>query len=488
MATSFSKAHSDAWSKVGIGTKDRPFEVFPKYTKQDFDKLKTDYNAKYGTTVRIPQWDDVVHLVPNALKSKEQIKAEKKEALVRILDSPAPEWARDYASVMTWIDNIQDTASVVYPLLKLLNIAAPKAFKKLIPVIGVITTAYDLLNLLNILGRAPLTGMKGKRWHCPISKLNPFTKLHRYHQLDNIKNWKPNIADALQAAQVSDMFFGFGLSLGGIMGAATDMIFGAYRYVTGEPVKFSFDPPDVTMLDQMGARGLKAAQAISSQGQVFSEMQHFWTYITAALSTVALAPTFRDAEMAELIVDPMNVMLPAPEPEDPLTLEVIKELGLSVDRGIRWPFNQEKFISAGDLVEATAEPCRANFVDYCIRHSKDSYGIVAAAAMDTLVPNVMLAIDPNATLEMDDTPEMKIFWKMIKAPILPMGSYTKEQSDTFWKWGTDYKDLYGKEPGILEIEEKLDNIGIKYATAYPTEPGPDFEKFWPEGWRGDEYL
>lgn len=486
MATSFSQAHSNAWSKVGFGTKDRPFEVFPKYTKQDFDKLKTDYNAKYGTTVRIPQWDDIVHLVPTSLKSDAQIKAEKKEALVRILDSPAPEWARDYASVMTWIDNIQDTASVVYPLLKLLNVVAPQAFKKLIPIIGWLTSGYEILNILNAIGRAPLTGLKGKRLTCKYYTRNPFSKINRYRRLDNIKNWKPNWADAIQVAQVSDMFFGFGLSLGGIIGAATDMIFGAYRYATGEPVRFTFDPPDVGMLDMMGAKGLKAAQAISSQGQVFSEMQHFWTYITAALSTVALCGTFREGELAELIEDPMNVMLPAPEPEDPLTLEVIKDLGLNVERGIGWPFNGEKFISAGDLMDATVEPCRANLVSYCRRHANDSYGFLAAAAMDTLVPNVILAVDPNASYEMDDTTEMKIFWKMIKAPILPTGPFTKEQSDTFWKWGTDYKDLYGKEPGLLEIESKLDQLGIRHAAAYPTEPGPDFEKFWPEGWRGDE--
>jgi hypothetical protein len=242
------------------------------------------------------------------------------------------------------------------------------------------------------------------------------------------------------------------------------------------------------MLDMMGARGLKASQAISSQGQVFSEMQHFWTYITGALSTISLCGTFREGELAELIEDPMKVMLPAPEPEDPLTIEVIKDLGLNVERGIGWPFNGEKFISAGDLMDATAEPCRANFVSYCRRHAKDSYGFVAAVAMDTLVPNVMIAIDPEARYEVDDTPEMKIMWKMIKAPILPGIVPGQNESNTFWKWATDYKDLYGKEPGILEIESKLNQLGIQTATAYPTEPGPDFEKFWPEGWRGDEYL
>lgn len=488
MATSFSQAHSEAWSKVGIGTKERPFEVFPKYTKQDLDGLKADYNAQYGYTVRIPQWDDVIHLVPNALKTTEQIKAEKKEGLTRILESPAPEWARDYASVMTWIDNIQDTASVVYPLLKLLTKVAPKAMGKVLPIIGWLTAGYDILNLLNAIGRAPLTPMKSKRAVCKAYRQNPFSKEARYSRISNIKNWKPNIADAIQAAQVSDQFTGFGLSLGGIMGTITDAIFGAYRYVTGEPVKFSFDPPDVGMLDKMGARGLRAAQAISSQGQVFSEMQHFWTYITAALSTMSLCGTFREAELAELIEDPMNIMIPAPEPEDPDTIATIQDLGLKVEDGIGWPFNGKKFISAGDLIDATAEPCRANFVSYCMRHSKDSYGFLAAAALDTLTPNVILAIDPNANYEMDDTTEMKIFWKMVKAPILPTGSFTKEQSDAFWKWGSDYKDLYGKEPGILEIESKLDQLGIQHATAYPTEPGPDFKKFWPEGWTGDEAI
>jgi len=486
MATSFQQAHSEAWSKVGIGSKERPFEVFPKYTKRDFDDLKTDYNNKYGYTVRIPQWDDVVHLVPNALKSKEQIKAEKKEGLVRILDSPAPEWARDWASALTWIDDIQDTVSVVYPLLKLLTKVAPKAMGKAMPIIGWLTAGYDLLTLAYAIGSAPLAPMKAKRAVCKNYRQNPFSKTARYLRTEKIKNWKPNIADAIQAAQVSDQFTGFGLSLGGIMGAATDMIFGAYRYATGEPVKFSFDPPEVGQLDMMGARGLKAAQAISSQGQVFSEMQHFWTYITAALSTISLCGTFREGGFAELVVDPMKVMLPAPAPQDPLTLEVIKDLGLKVEDGIGWPFNGKKFISAGDLIDATAEPCRANFVGYCMRHSKDSYGFLAAAALDTLVPNVILAIDPDAGYEMDDTTEMKIFWKMIKAPVLPVVGYTEKQSSGFWDWAIGYTDITGKTPGILEIESKLDQLGIKYSTAYPTEPGADFNRFWPYGWTGDE--
>jgi hypothetical protein len=475
-----------AWAKLGIGTREKPGEIFPKFEKKDFDKLKNEYNQQYGYTVRIPQFDDVVHLVPDALKSDQTIKAEKKEALVRILESPAPEWARTYSTVMTWIDNIQDTASVVYPLLKLLTKVAPKAMSKVLPIIGWLTAGYDILNLLNAIGRAPLTPMKAKRELCTSYRQNPFSKKARFQRIDRIKNWKPNWADAIQAAQVLDQFTGMGLSLGAIMGTITDSIFAAYRYLNGEPVRFSFDPPDVGTLELMGSRGIKAAAAISSQGQVFSEHQHFWTYITAALSTMALSGTFVDEGLTDLIINPMEMMLPAPEPKNPFTISVIEEMGLKVEDGVGWPFNGKSFISMSDFLDATAEPARANFVSYCMRHSKDSYGWNAALAMDYLIPTTIRSVDPESEYIVDDTLEMKILWKMVKAPLLPTGTVTKEQSDKFWAWVNDITEINEREPGIQAIQEKFDLLGINYITSYPDTPGPDFLKFWPEGWTGNE--
>ena len=286
MAASFGTLHSLAWGKVGIGTREKPGEIFPKYTKRDFDDLKTDYNNQYGYTIRVPQWDDIVHLTPTLLKDPAIIKAEKKEALTRILESPAPDWARKYSSAMTWIDDVQDTMSIVYPLLSMLGRVAPKVFGKLIPVIGWIGVGYDLLNLANAVGRAPLTLMKSKRETCKLKRRNPFSKTSRLENVGKIRNYKPGISDLIQVAQTLDQFTGFGLSLGAVMGAITDSIFGAYRYLNGEPVKWSFDPPEVNTLNMLGAKGLKASAAINSQGQVFSELTHFWTYITAYLSSM----------------------------------------------------------------------------------------------------------------------------------------------------------------------------------------------------------
>ena len=486
MAESFYSKYSDAWRKLGTGTREKPAEVFPKFTRQDFDTLKSNYTKQYGYTVRIPQWDDVVHLEPNALKSTEQLKTEKKENLIRILESPAPEWARKYSTVMTWIDDIQDTSSILIPLVSTLFRVAPKVFGKILPIVGWMSLAYDILNIANAIGRAPLTPMKSKRGVCRFLNQNPFTHRANVQRVSRIKNWKPNIGDLIQALQVSDQFTGVGLSLGGIMGAITNSIFGAYRYLTGDPVRFSFDPPEVSNLGFMGAKGLQAANAIGSQGQTFSEEMHFWTYITAALSNLALAGEFKDANLGDLIEDPQNIALPAPEPIDPLTIAVIEEQGLNVQNGIGWPWNGKKIISGEDYIDATAEPCRANFVNYSMRHDKDWYGWLAAGAMHHNITHTFEALDPDSALILDDTSEMKVFWKMIKAPLLPSGPLDPEKYTKFMSWVRDFSWLYDKEPGIMQIEEKFKLMGIPYIRSYPTTPQPGFENFWFEGWSADE--
>lgn len=463
-------------------------DIFPDFKKQNFEDLKNDYNKQFGYTIRIPQVDDIVHVTPNFLKSPEQLKLEKKMNLTRVLDSPAPNWFRSYSTIMTWIDNIQDTQSVLYPLLKLGLKIAPKAFGKLLPIVGWIGAGYDILNLLNAIGRAPLGGMKAKRDICKFRKQNPFGFWARYERTKNIRNWKPNVADALQAAQVLDQFTGAGLSLGPMMGAIFDSIFGAYHYLAGDPVKFTFDPPSPSNLDLMGAKGLRAAANISSHGQIFSEEMHFWTYQTYMMSLLACGYNFEHDRLAENIIDPTNMLLPADKPTDPITIQVIQEAGLDVDSGVRWPYNEEKTILAGDLMDAQIEPIRANFISFCNRHQGDNYGLFAAAAIHWSIPATLQAIDPDGTLTMDDTDAMKTFYKMVKAPLLPTRFITPEETETFRLWATDYLRYYDGPPGIIAIENQLQNMGIPYKASYPAEPGQDFEKFWPEGYQGDSEL
>lgn len=462
MAATFNGRLSMAWRKAGLGTKERPGELFKTFTQKDFDQLKADYVAKYGYTIRIPQIDEVIHWKPNALKTEQELKDEKKANLIRILESPMPEWQQYYSSVMTWIDNIQDTSSVLIPLMNLAFRAAPKAMGKLLGILGWLTLGYDILNLMNAYGQAPITLMGGKRAVCKWTKFNPFTKQSQWNRIDRIKHWRPNLADFIQAAQVSDQFLGVGLSLGGIMGTIMSLPSAAYRYITGNKVQFSIEQVEIDNLSRLGGRALQTASYISSQGQVFDELTHFYTYVTAALGAMACSGNFKESDFASRVEDPMNIAMPADRPTDPLTIAVIREAGLDPEAGIGWPFNGEKEIGLGDLLDATHEPIRTNFFDFAMRHSKDWYGWIAAWAMDYVAPHTIGAIDPNSEYVADDTPIMKVFWKMIKAPLLPVGTPTEQQQKDFYRWVNDYKEAYGKGTGNPRNRAKID---------FPGDPG-----------------
>lgn len=486
MALSYKARVGDAWRKAGSGSKEYPGEIFPQITQKDFDELKRQYNEQYGYTIRIPQFDDVIHLTPNSMKTEAELKAEKKANLIRILEAPSTEFTRTVSSVVTWTDNQQDTASVVIPLMKLALTIAPKAFGKLLPILGWITAGYDILDMITKLGQAMLMPMTGKRSLCKFTKFNPFTKEAQWQRTNRIKNWKLNLADFIQAAQVSDQYLGVGLSLGGIMGAITMLPYGAYHYLNGDKVRFAFDAPNIENLQKLGAKGIRNAALISAQGQIFDEGTHLYTYITGALSTMLLAGPFREWDMAGMVEDPMNVMIPADRPTDPITIAVIKEMGIDLEATIGWPWNGKKEISLGDLIDATHEPIRSNFFDYAMRHKNDWMGWLAAWAMDYIAPHAIGAIDPDAKQRVDDTPDMKVLWKMIKAPLLTDQMATDDQKRQFYDWIVTYKDLYGKEPGLMEIEQKLNSLGIKTKNQYPDKEPTDGSAWWPIGWRGDE--
>ena len=159
--------------------------------------------------------------------------------------------------------------------------------------------------------------------------------------------------------------------------------------------------------------------------------------------------------LTDLVINPMDMMIPAPEPKDPNTIAAIADAGLRVEDGIGWPYNGQKFISASDYIDATAEPCNAHFHAYCLRHSKDNYGWLAAAAMDSLIPQTILAIDPEATYHVDDTNEMKVFWRMIKAPLLPTKPVARETGERFFSWIKEYSRPVWEDPRDPRARRKI---------------------------------
>jgi len=480
MPPSFSAARQAAWGSLGVWKHFRPDEMPHRVTKKDFDKLKAEYQEQYGYYIRIPKWDEIICLTPTSMMTLADIKAYKRQGLMNILASPAPDWARKYSSVMTWLDNIDDATSVVYPAISMLARWFPKIFGKIIPIVGWTMLGTDLLKFLIGIGRLPMTGMKGKRVLCRQLRLNPFSKKAQYQRIEKIKNFNPTFYDLLQVLQTTQLFTGVGLSLGAIMGTVQDAIFGAYRYAAGDRVQIVTEVPDMFEHEKMAGMGFKASAILSSTNPTFNELQHFKFYVFGAVCARLYAPWLHESGLWDAVERPAQLMIPAPAPYKQSTIDVIQEAGLSVEEGIGWPFNGEREIQISDLSMSIAAGTQDVYDRYLLRHEKDPYGYVAAACLDQVIPALLHAMDPSSTSKFEDTPRTKVAFRMVKSGLLPKSYPSEETGQKFLGWIDDYTEIHKKTPGLIALKEKMDQLGIIYSETYPTRREPEADLLWPQ--------
>ncbi len=197
--------------------------------------------------VRLPGWDDIIHLTPTALRDPEEVKAERQQRAIDALRSPSPDVVEHFSRIGQEIDNVQDALVT----LSVLGRVAAKVTGRAIPGVGAIATAADALNMMNIfypripsVGALPaLThvtegGRRLRRWAASPSRKRELgqlmglaTGLYRSRLADTVRTGRIGFGwgEALQVLQTTDQLAGFGVSLGPIFGAATDTFFGLIR-------------------------------------------------------------------------------------------------------------------------------------------------------------------------------------------------------------------------------------------------------------------
>jgi hypothetical protein len=182
--------------------------------------------------VVFPGWDDVVHWQPRSTLDEATYQQWRARTFGQLAASPTPQVVRDFGRIGQEIDNVQD-ALVTLSVLGRLSV---KLTGRLLPGVGWVATAADVLNLLNVfyppnafgVGRW-LANMEKKRGYLEGSKLTGGTYKRRLMQ--TLKTGKVGLGygEVLQMLQTTDELFGVGLSLGPIFGAASDALFGIAR-------------------------------------------------------------------------------------------------------------------------------------------------------------------------------------------------------------------------------------------------------------------
>jgi hypothetical protein len=229
-------------------------KFLPKFSTEEFKQMREKFQAKYGTEINIPGFEDIIHIGTMAKISDSQMAAHraaqkmkvpspltapqlrtlavKKARFLRALKSPTPSWVNNIASVACALDNIEDGLVTLSVFGRLGSYATKKLWQREIPGVGWVMLGADILNFFNMISWATFAASGGKRKLENLAERNPFHKKAKARRAVKLKRTWPTFGEALEIAQTCDQLFGYGLCLGGLVGMVSDIFTRASEYAT----------------------------------------------------------------------------------------------------------------------------------------------------------------------------------------------------------------------------------------------------------------
>lgn len=234
-------------------------------------------------TISLPGWDSIVSIPRGPQPSRDQIKEyyraqrqgrrpdlpqdvvdeikRRRDIRERIQSSATPATAQHWTRVMTWLDDAQDLGSVAAFAGRVFYRALPKIAGRLLPVLGWVLLAGDILKLLTLaasiiqpffvglchglrtglIGALPplVMGNAAKLIGHSITGMNPFSRRARLARARRFGGRLFRAGELLELAQASKTLTGYGLTLGGIMGTITESAYAIELAIRGKPVEIA---------------------------------------------------------------------------------------------------------------------------------------------------------------------------------------------------------------------------------------------------------
>ena len=408
----------DTWIKTKKGS--------PPKTRRPTEAEQKEYKAKLKN--RIPP------------ERREEIRVEKqrrKDRMSSMLASPAPKILRSAGSVMVALDNTQDAIATAGVLGMIAGtLLGPAAAALLAGPVGMLAGTAALMSTINPMsymkwpkGRTK-AGRDAKRDLEKFSDKNPFSKKAKAKTTAKMKKFRPGMSNLVEALQVTQNIFGIGLCLGPIMGLAQDILSGVARQWMGEKVDYKFAPdkyrkeferrpPDVPVKAikpppptpkhvQQAMKDLKAYNAAFATPWHSDELEESKLMIAANLSLQVIAPYLQDWNAFDEIEKLEDVLVEAPRPTDPLTIEAIEESGVTLDAVCNWPQNGERFITLGDLFDATATQAAENLSHFAQENKNSELAYVAVQNAHDFALGSIEAIEGPGSVSVEYSPTERI--------------------------------------------------------------------------------
>lgn len=451
-----------------------PFTV-PKMTTAEFLKMKAKYVAKYGYSITIPGFTDIIHLKiyrevtkeeqkqwrrkdhgdlsPQRIKELTYLKKKNKEKFLNMLGSATPDVFRNHASLMTSTDDAQDCLSTIAMIGRIAAKTLPRSVAKTLQgPLGWLLLGSDMLNLVMETQRPYRIPRAQKRVKDSCTDLNPFSKKARVARARKIARAMPTKGDIIQALQTTDQIFGIGISLGALMNMPIEIVAGnVRRFVLGQPVTVKYPVPDLSWWGALASKLLGAGTL--GWGTPFGTDD---VDVTARLIGYNVANQILRTERVwnplDHIPDIHTFEIKAPSPTNLITLEIYEEAGLDPEDFVGWPGVNKKWATIEEIHAATYPTALQNFRQYCHRNKSNFMGMVGAQnAVEGSLYNLE-NIEGRGSVIYDYTATCKAIHKLqVRGYHLPL-----DVPRSTWKRFLSWLDEYEAQDDCPTLKQILD--------------------------------
>lgn len=409
-----------------------------RFTSDEFDKRKADHNAKYGYTINIPGFRDIVKLGLDQPPTEQELsqyrsadpgelsvhrwqqikkyKQRKKDSFLRMMASPSPTWMQNIGTAMTFLDDVNDTLGTLSMVCRIAAAVLPKALGRiLMGPAGWALAAADIANIGMTLSRLPMRAVNLKSNLHKGLGLNPFSKKARVSRAAKLRTIRPSKGEIIEALQTTDNICGVGLCLGPIMGLANDLVFGAFRVVTGKSVELNMPWAGLATHEQLGLNVFKAVQQLWTGGQELTEEEHIRALLAANMATQVTYPVTKSWHPVDNISNINNIELQAPAPKDPTTLAIFAEEGIDPRKHIGFLSTGREFSTPDDLWDSAEPMINDSFHEYCDRNKHNQPGYMGAQTAVETIQNLYSLMEGEDQVELDYSHTEKAIHKMFDA-------------------------------------------------------------------------
>lgn len=406
-----------------------------RFTSEEFTKRKAAYVAKYGYTVNIPGFQDIIKLGLDQPPSEKELsqysskdpgdlsvhrwqeikkyKAKKKESFMRMMSSPSSNWQNNVGTAMTLLDDVNDTLGTLSMVARLTAHMLPKALGKvLLGPAGWALTAAEIANIGMTLSRLPLKALKLKPQLHKGLGLNPFAKKARVARAAKLRTLRPSKGEIIEALQTTDNICGVGLCLGPIVGLLQDIAAGMYRVATGKKVKINMPWAGLATHEQLALNVFKAVQQLWTGGPELTHEDKTKTILAANMATQVAYPLLQDWHPIDMIDGLNNMEIQAPWPTDPTTLETLLEAGISQRQAIGMLSWDKEYVTPLDLWDSAEPMINESFHNYCDENKHNLQGYMTAQTSVDTIQNLYALTEGEGQVELDYSYTEKAIHKM----------------------------------------------------------------------------